>query len=361
MKVALVRTVQQPIEELPFKTETNAPSPASHGETHYCENFHKAICDQRTGAHIDPSGRVYSDFEGEKTALTLLEEIVKKYPDLTSEQASDQLVTQIYTHNRVRRLQAAFSWVQSRIINFINSQTDTVFTKKEKKLLKARIEAVRLQLPPPSTTYADEPDLYTKSDVFYERLSDGATRMRVGGAFLLSSDSWFNLVFTMAHEFAHSIDPCELRTTRSAIPAYDRLSACFLENGLIEARKTRSECGQDDQLSETFADWVAVQISVEALKHYATEFDRAQLFMAAANSVRDLCEDDSFELGDFQYHPKPEIRIDRIFGRNPKIREILGCNAPLSPGRELASQARIQDYCSFTFEPSPKPAKGKTK
>jgi hypothetical protein len=102
--------------------------------------------------------------------------------------------------------------------------------------------------------------------VYYERFADGRMRLRVGGAYLLSAKSWFNLVFTLAHELGHAIDPCELRVARLPLPAYDRLGACLLADGLVASRETRAECGQDDQLSEAFSDWLAVQVTADVLK-----------------------------------------------------------------------------------------------
>ena len=38
-----------------------------------------------------------------------------------------------------------------------------------------------------------------------------------------------------------------------------------MAEGLVARRESRTECGQRDQLSETFADWIAVQVTAEAL------------------------------------------------------------------------------------------------
>jgi hypothetical protein len=282
---------------------------------------------------------VRPDAEGELQALRTYEEIIRRHPDWSSEQVDAELVETIFTPKRRARIESTYHWVEKSIEALINRQPDTVFSAAEKKLLKARVRSTELQLPPPASVYADEPDLFTKNDVFYERAANGKMRMRVGGAYLLSAKSWFNVVFTLAHEFGHSIDPCELKAAKVAIPAYHQLASCFLKQGVIASRPNRRECGENDQLSETFADWLAVQVISEALAHYATEFhDPLSLTNAAANSVRDLCEQ---EEGEFEtlLHPSPEVRIERIFGRNPAIRHTLGCEdtAPEAP------------YCDFTY------------
>jgi hypothetical protein len=298
----------------------------------------RSVC-QRRGESRDPTGVVHSDAEGELQALRAQRDIIRAHKDWTSEQVDEELVRAIFTPKRRARIESTYAWVEKSIEAFIDRQPDAVFGAAEKKTLKRRVRATSLQLPPPASVYADEPDLFTKNDVFYERAANGGMRMRVGGAYLLSAKSWFNVVFTLAHEFGHSIDPCELKVAKISIPAYRPLAACFIKQGVIAAPPDRQECGENDQLSETFADWIAVQVVSEALAHYATEFhDAVSLTNAAANSVRDLCEQ---EEGEFEtlLHPSPEIRIERIFGRNPSVRRTLGCEdtVPETP------------YCDFSY------------
>jgi hypothetical protein len=315
--------------------------------------MYRVVCQKRGETH-DPTGVVKPDVDGELQALREYEKIIHEHPDWSSEQVDQELVATIYTEKRRERLRSAYRWVQSALEIFINRQPEHVFTAGEKRKLLTRLRKTELQLPPPVSTYGDEPDLFTKNDVVYERTGDGRMRMRVGGAYILTAKSWFNLVFTMAHELGHAIDPCELRVARVSIPAYDRLSACFMAHGLVAQRNTRRECGDNDQLSETFADWIAVQVSSEALRNFSTEFHGVQLANAAMNAVRDLCEQDDEEPGaardpaDFEVHPTPEIRIDRIFARNPLIREVLGCGPVPADNDPYTAE-----YCDFDFTPKP--------
>lgn len=307
-----------------------------------CERFFDFVC-KDSGAVQDPTGTVINDADGERQAVEIYSEIREANPDWNETQLQAAMVEQIYTPARLRRVRSAFDWVLDAMVRFLERQPETSLRPKEKAWLISRIRRLKLNVPPPASVYADEPDLYTKSDVFYERFADGATRLRVGGAYLLTAKSWFNLVFTIAHEMAHSIDPCEIRSARFPLPAYDRLSACFLEQGLIEARRTRSECGANDQLSETFADWVAVQITAEALTALATEFPGPELLHAVTNSVRDLCDskDDGVSLFSSAEHPKSEVRIERIFGHHPAIRELLQCTAPADDARYCGFESQI--------------------
>jgi hypothetical protein len=303
----------------------------------FCSNLHSFIC-RKQKIHRDPSGFVRPDIDGEVLALRSYQDIIQQHPDWTSDQVDQEFVDLIYTPKIKGRLEASFNWVRHTLIRFIEKQPDQIFTATEKRQLKKRLNNTRLDLPSRSSPYPDEPDLLTKSDVFYEGLTGSKMRLRIGGAYPLSVRSWFNFVFTMAHELAHAIDPCEIRSAGQSYPAYERLSACFLRSGWLAAPNNRSECGHNDQLSEIFADWVAVQISEQALRSYSTEFQGLQILAAASNAVRDLCEeDDEVSEEDILLHPPAKVRINKIFGKNPKIREVLGC-APVQDGPE---------YCTF--------------
>ena len=88
---------------------------------------------------------------------------------------------------------------------------------------------------------------------------------------------------------------------------------------------------------QVFADWVAVQITADALTQYQPKFKTPTDQMnSVINSVRDLCHQESWLEDDNRFHPPPRTRIEAIFGRNPNIREFLGCRQPEKSG-----------YCTF--------------
>ncbi len=304
-----------------------------------CTQIHEFLCGELRRS-TDSGVRVMDDLLAEKKARELAQKIREENPDLTPEQLNNKLVEAIYTPERRGRVLTVYRRVKRDMSRFISLQSDRVFSKREKNLLLARIERVSLELPPPAKMYADEPELFLKSDVFYEREIGNRLRLRIGGAFLLGVESNFNLTFTLAHELAHAIDPCEIRSAHFSIPAYDRLKACFMKQGLIDIRRSRQECVKEDQLSETFADWFAVQITADALADHAATRQPADetLNTAIVDSVRDLCEDPSSDLiADTEHHPSPRVRIERIFGENPTIQALLGCN----------SARQISTYCKL--------------
>jgi hypothetical protein len=315
-------------EILPGTPPVTSPEASSNR----CQNIYHLVCQRNPVAH-DPTGVVRSDIEGEKLALSLYAEIIHKHRDWTIEQIDEEMALQTFTPRRRGRIETAFQWVKTTIEEFVDQQTEPVFSTREKAIIKARLQKTKLEIPPPASIYADEPDLLTKNEIYYERTPEGKMKLRVGGAYLFVAKSWFNIVFTLAHELAHSIDPCEIRAAHLSFPAYNYLAACFSKSGLIAARKDHSECGSNDQLSETFADWMGVQVTAKALKFYSTEFHGPQIIDAARNSVRDLCEQEIRDSDiSTEFHPSPSIRISKIFGNNPAIRSLLGCQEePIGP------------------------------
>jgi hypothetical protein len=314
------------------------PPPAPRDSPYnYCQNIYPLVC-QKNPVPSDPTGGVRSDVEGEKFALRLYADIIHEHRDWSIDEIDEEMAKQTFTPVRRARIESAFRWAKHVIEKLISSQPFSVFTVREKQHILSRLRETHLEIPPPASLYADEPDLLTKNEIYYERTDDGKMRLRVGGAYLFVAKSWFNIVFTLAHELAHSIDPCEMRNEHFTIAAYNQLTSCFLQNGLIAISKDRMECGANDQLSETFADWMAVQVTAEALKLYSTEFHGNQIIDAARNSVRDLCEQDNedFPLST-EFHPTPSIRISKIFGNHPVIQSLLGCE----------NNPDILNYCSL--------------
>ncbi len=306
-----------------------------------CSDFHSLVCSQTGSGSADPTGSVRDDLEAEASARVIFSELIHSHPDWPAEKRSEFLVEAIYTPVRRQEITETFQAVRKAMLRLIKKQPKTVLTRAQKRMLTDRLGKTQLQLPPPAGLYSDDPELLTQNEVYYRRTREknrDERVLRVGGAYLFAAKSRFNRVFTLAHELAHSIDPCEIKSAGSKLPAYVKLSRCLIEQGLVATPDTRTECGRDDQLSEAFADWMAVQVLAEALQtrksqHYSDD----QILKSAANSIRDLCERPGLLEYDSEHHPPSRVRIERIFGENPAIRARLGCpNTPQS-----------QAYCKF--------------
>ncbi len=347
-----------------------------------CKDLYAYVCSSRRVG--DPTGAVRHDSQGEVDALRIYESLIKSNPKLPSQEIDELLVKRIYTPKRTKRVRDLFANAREQLLSFLESPAFSRLSQEERAALKQRVSLVELQLPPPARIYADEPDLFTRNDVFFERLSKGQLRVRVGGALLFTVKSKFNLAFTMAHELAHSIDPCEVKSLKLAnLESYREILQC-LDPGLvltspeIQAKDLERVCSAQGQISELFADWVATHLVAKILAEQRS-YSKAQLRFALYNSVRDLCQDtDDDDDNDenenesrsnaqateedvepflSSSHPPNEVRVNQIFARHPKIRRMLGCKdsapRPASPGSAFRS---IANNCYWVLPSSGLPS-----
>ena len=313
-----------------------------------CRDLHAFICSTRRGT--DPTGAVRHDAEGEVETLRIYENLIRRNRRLPMESIEELLVKRIYTPARTRRVREIFETARERLVRFIDYQPFQSLSMEEKARLKARVTRAQLQLPPPASVYADEPDLFTRNDVFYERSGVDNIRIRVGGALLFTVQSRFNLAFTLAHELAHSIDPCELRSLGMETKFYTPVVGCLAAVESIE-----SACNSSGVLAESFADWVATHIVAEILEEMAPKYTPTQVRSALYNSVRDLCQEDEElltgpQVGLSASHPSNANRVNHIFAAHPGIRRLLGCaEAPMGP------EAAGTPACFWLLGPRPQP------
>jgi hypothetical protein len=290
-----------------------------------CEDFYSTIC-KSNEIVTDPTGSVQPDIRGEVEALRLYETILHQHPDWTNEQVEEELVSRIYTPRRKKMLLDTYQWIQKRMIRLFEKESQFVVSSENKKEIIQRLQNISLEVPPPVSLYANERDLFTKNDVYYETLSENRRIIRVGGAYLLSAKSWFNRVFTIAHEMAHAIDPCELELSNIWVVGYQKLTTCFSDEKVLSASEIREGCGKSNLIGEAFSDWLATQITVQALEMYSNRFrGKEELYNSVINSVKDLCNQEGWLVASSDSHPNPKIRIEQIFGTHPGLLALLGC------------------------------------
>lgn len=332
------RPVQLPLVLPSASTHTPSNSLAPHElETRLkinpCVDLHSYVCSMVRAE--DPTGYVRRDSEGEVEALRIYENIIRTRRKLSANKIDDLLVRKIYTPEKTKRIRELFAKAKESILKFIDSQPFQALTEEDKNIIRKRVEKVILELPPPASVYADEPDLFTRNDVYYERTADGILRIRIGGALLFTVRSKFNLAFTLIHELAHSFDPCELRSDNIDIVSYKGLAECF--GAPVDTIPV--ECSNKGKLSEIFADWVATHVVADLISESAPKFTQTQLRSAVFNTVRDLCrEDPSYdEIAEeggtdlASSHPNVAFRVNRIFAQHPQIRKFLGCRDATGP------------------------------
>ena len=278
-----------------------------------CQDLFTTFCqDSALPSSTDPTGAVWSENEAFDRLQTLRRQL-----------SPQQLMARIYSHDRVIEIRKTEQWVRQEILRWIERQMGSSLNLRDRKELRQRILAVRLEIP----SSLPQPPVLLEHGAFYESHKQGKlglSQIRLGGAYVLGTTSQSNWVFTLAHEFAHSIDPCELRASGWTPPAFERLNGCLLESGVIQTPNDRHECVTRDQLSEVFADWLATEILVAWLDQYGREYPTPQRWALVRNSVRDLCPPPNSDY-DSEWHPESRTRINRILGENPKVRNYLGC------------------------------------
>lgn len=305
------------------RTSTPAAKPQPSLKSKYCRNPYATTCAVPWPSQ-DPTGKVQSDVTAEVLALRHLRDLIRRNPSWTSSEIEEELVLKLYTPKRRAYIEDAFNWVTKNMMVYIEQSSDETFSPDEKESLIRRISEIQLEIPPPAQVYSDAPELLTKNTIYYERTSDGRLRLRLGGAYLLNSTSWYNLIFTFAHEVAHAIDPCEAKHARITPKIYDGLVSCFVSVGWVAP--DRAHCGPGEQVSEVFADWLAAEIGARAIDARGSQYTETEKVKAAINLSRDLCEQNSSpdSLSMFS-HQHPKTRIGSILGQNPSLRKGLGC------------------------------------
>jgi hypothetical protein len=323
-----VKTLTSEPSSLPLSSSVkNEPShkPAAEKQITrlFCQEASDFIC-QQPWKIADPTGPVTPDIDGEVRALRIMRNIVTKNPKLKIDQVEKKLIEEIYTPERRKKIFDSFTWAREEIITLIKNVDEKTLSSDDKIFLLKRLNQVKMELPPPASIYQDAKELYTKNAIYYERTAKGILRIRMGGAFVLNSDSWFNLIFSLAHELAHSIDPCELNDSGKKLKAFNQLTQCFFNKKWIESKNV--SCKDNDRLSEVFADWIAAHVLGSALKKNPT-YTLEEKQQATINAVRDLCAQVLVdETENFSAHHSQQIRIGEIYGNNPIIRKQLQCS-----------------------------------
>ncbi len=295
----------------PRPTPTFWRGPASSSPD--CQDLFTTFCqDADLPISTDPTGEVWSENEAFDRLQTLRKTL-----------SPQKLMRTLYSDRRVLEIRRTERWVRQEILRWIERQMSSSLNLRDRKELRQRILAVRLEIP---SSLPQSPELLVHG-AFYESHKQGRpwlSQIRLGGAYVLGTTSQSNWVFTLAHEFAHSIDPCELRASGWTPPALEKLNGCLLGSGVVQMPNDRHECLTRDQLSEVFADWLATEILVAWLEHYGKEYPTPQRWALVRNSVRDLCPPPNSDF-DSEWHPETRTRINRILGENAKIRNYLGC------------------------------------
>lgn len=180
---------------------------------------------------------------------------------------------------------------------------------------------------------------------------------------LLNNSSVFSIVYILAHEISHSIDPCNisLSTSNSRIDykgtyqfemdnefPIQNLISCLRSENSIQAMPNRAKdqplnlpkydyCNfnanetpgyQEDQIGESFSDWMAVNTLVEFMKDYESSGATINWKNGILNTFKPICKNQTTYFLKNHYesaHPSTLNRINKLLLPHPFIQDKLGC------------------------------------
>lgn len=164
---------------------------------------------------------------------------------------------------------------------------------------------------------------------------------------ILKASSEFTIASIIAHELSHSIDPCRvsmglgrsqpLGAQNGATQAevdnqspYRDLITCLRDPASIGARSTlppqvRAASLCEDQIGESFCDWMAAQVLPGYISKNHPNLTRDQYINGYANAYRPICRTTVNPSAPPSLHPLTIDRVDKIILTNPQVRAHMGC------------------------------------
>lgn len=170
---------------------------------------------------------------------------------------------------------------------------------------------------------------------------------------LLTSDSDFQISYVIAHELAHSLDPCQLPESLKGQFQYSNPSdvqKCEREYpfpGLIECLRSKESvqairknskdvgmgkvfCNQSDQITEAFADWVGFEVVPRYISLRHSALSTLNVRTGYTNIFRNLCNNSH---SGFDEHVELSRKINFLLLTQPQIRRQMKCDGPMPIGR----------------------------
>jgi hypothetical protein len=148
-------------------------------------------------------------------------------------------------------------------------------------------------------------------------------RVNMLPSFLVTlENSPYDFLTVVAHEAGHKIGPAI-----SKLNGYDLGSEyADLLNCYKDKKSIRLQNGQED---ETLADYISSEVLARQISRMPVE----QRSGAVLTAMKDFCLFDEEEEGSSSFkatHPSNRLRVGGIYGGNPHLRKILGCEADSS-------------------------------
>ena len=177
-------------------------------------------------------------------------------------------------------------------------------------------------------------EYFTELNAFYtpqlkndeEELSEEMVHMMPSFLSILDTNS-YSFLSVLAHEAGHKIGPRVSKINGYDLrPQWKDIIACYSSKDSIALVK-----GQED---ETISDYISSMVLSEVLERLPFNERRSAL----KSSMTDFCLFDdeniqSFSVNCDHQHPENSLRVNGIYGANPKLRQAVGCNEPSSQFR----------------------------
>jgi hypothetical protein len=207
-------------------------------------------------------------------------------------------------------------------------------------------------------------------NAFYDPLKN---HFKVCKGLLNQSDSDFHLVGVIAHELAHSIDPCGITIgpekdalvykNDTELDKMDKeypisgLIACLRSEKSIAAKnfdasgmnsagnpatygiyqqnssgkKVYTYCNNRDQVGEAVSDWFSAEVTVDYIEANHPNLTKEQWQIGFSNIYRPICFDtNTIQMWMADVHADTPRRIDSVILTNKSVREKMGCTKPHS-------------------------------
>jgi hypothetical protein len=237
---------------------------------------------------------------------------------------------------------------------------------EQKKLMTSKIKSVSFSGDDCGKRYGENINALFVPNAYYNSLSH--TFSYCSGLAIRSSSD-FTLGTIVAHELAHSIDPCRLPMGLSARKQFGvnenkdstktvadldmqtpfkNLITCLRDKKSIAAQNIPLHEAVDgygaparpgdndikneappktlcnDQITESFCDWMAAEVLSDFIKNNH-KLTTAQYINGYGNAFRPICSSRTNSNGGDNKHPITADRIDKIMLMNPSVRKDMGC------------------------------------
>ncbi len=142
---------------------------------------------------------------------------------------------------------------------------------------------------------------------------------------------------TLAHEIAHSFDPCNWQTIEKDRPyPFQSMLSCLRSSSSVSAsvQNDPSFAGKcstkdnvvNDQIGESFSDWVGSEVLLDCERELGTPTEKLgdavtkNVQWMVSNTVSAIAQESTWDV-----HPKLSDRFNKIYFANPQIRSAFGC------------------------------------